>query len=232
MAASTYYDQVQQLYIAYFGRPADPVGLAYWAANIDAANGSVAGIVAGFSASNESQALYAGTTTAQKVSSIYLALFNRSPEAAGLAYWVAQIDSGAASQAQAAYTIQSSAGAGDATAVANKLAAAKAFTAQIDTTAEIAGYSGTTAAAAARTFLSSVDATAASLATATAAATLANTVAAVTHTTAPPAGQTFVLTDATLHDGATFTAVDDSAVQVVGAQDLSTSTAANGGLIL
>ena len=37
MAASTYFAQVQQLYIAYFGRPADPIGQAYWAANIDAA---------------------------------------------------------------------------------------------------------------------------------------------------------------------------------------------------
>jgi hypothetical protein len=231
MAASTYFDQVQQLYIAYFGRPADPVGLAYWAANIDASGGSVAGIVAGFSASTESQVLFAGTTTAQKVSSIYLSLFNRSPESAGLAYWVAQIDAGAVTQAQAAYQIQSSAGAGDATAVANKLTAAKAFTAQLDTSAEIAGYSGATAAAAARTFLSSVDATPASLATATGAAALANTVAAVTHTTTAP-GQTFILTDALQDSGGTFTAVDDSAVQVVGAQDLSAATAANGGLIL
>jgi hypothetical protein len=29
MAASTYFDQVQKLYIAYFGRPADPVGLNF-----------------------------------------------------------------------------------------------------------------------------------------------------------------------------------------------------------
>lgn len=228
MAASTYFDQVQQLYIAYFGRPADPVGLAYWAANIDAANGSVAGIVAGFSASTESQALYAGTTTAQKISSIYLALFNRSPEAAGLAYWVAQLDSGTVTQAQAAYQIQSSAGAGDAAAVANKLAAAKAFTAQIDTSAEIAGYSGATAAASARTFLSSVDATAASLTTATAAATLANTVATVTHTTTPATGQTFVLSEAPLDSGSTFAADAGSAVQVVG---VSTATVAHDGVI-
>lgn len=228
MAASTYFDQVQQLYIAYFGRPADPVGLAYWASNIDAANGSVAGIVAGFSASTESQMLFAGSTTAQKVSSIYLSLFNRSPESAGLAYWVAQIDAGAVTQAQAAYQIQSSAGAGDAAAVANKLAAAKAFTAQIDTAAEIAGYAGATAAASARAFLSGVDAMAASLATATAAATLANAVAAVTLVTTPAPGQTFVLTDATLHDSGTFTADTDAAVQLVGTLDLSTYPAANG----
>jgi len=204
MAASTYFDQIQQLYIAYFGRPADPVGLAYWAANVDAANGSVAQVIAGFSASTESGVLYAGATTAQKVSSIYLALFNRNPEAAGLAYWVAQIDSGTVSQAQAAYQIQSSAGPGDAASVANKLAAAKAFTAQIDTSAELAGYVGTTAASNGRAFLNGVDATPASLAAATSTTTLATSVATATNTTIttpgtpvvplPTTPQTFTLT--------------------------------------
>lgn len=42
MAAATYFNQIQQLYIAYFGRPADPVGLTFWATQVDAANGSVA----------------------------------------------------------------------------------------------------------------------------------------------------------------------------------------------
>ncbi|WP_426116491.1 beta strand repeat-containing protein [Pseudomonas sp. DSP3-2-2] len=202
MAASTYFDQIQQLYIAYFGRPADPVGLAYWAANVDAANGSVAQVIAGFSASTESGVLYAGATTAQKVSSIYLALFNRNPEPAGLAYWVAQIDSGTVNPAQAAYQIQTSAGPGDATSVANKLAAAKAFTAQIDTSAELAGYVGTTAASSGRAFLNGVDATPASLVAATSTTTLATSVATATNTTTTPpvtpvtpaTGQTFTLT--------------------------------------
>lgn len=200
MAASTYFDQIQQLYIAYFGRPADTVGLAYWSAIVDAANGNVSQVIGGFSASTESTVLYAGATSAQKISSIYLALFNRLPEAAGLAYWVAQIDSGKISQAQAAYQIQSSAGPGDATAVANKLAAARAFTAQLDTPAEIAGYTGTTAAALARGFLASVDATPASLTTATAPAALTASVAAASNTpttpTTPavPGPQTYTLT--------------------------------------
>ncbi|KFE43828.1 DUF4214 domain-containing protein [Pseudomonas syringae] len=163
MAASTYFAQVQQLYIAYFGRPADTIGLDYWAKNIDAANGSIASVIAGFSASAESAALFGGTTTAQKVAAIYQNAFGRAPEPAGLNYWVAQLDSGKISQAQASWTIQQSAGAGDAAAVQNKLVAAQAFTAQIDTTAEILGYQGAAPAAAARAFLQTVDATPASL---------------------------------------------------------------------
>ena len=216
MAASTYFDQIQQLYIAYFGRPADPVGLSFWANQVDAANGSVAAVIAGFAASLESNALYAGVATAQKVSAIYLNLFNRLPEAGGLAYWVQQIDSGTVSQAQVAYQIQSSAGPGDASAVANKLAMAKAFTAQIDTGAEITGYNGAVAAAYGRAFLTSVDSTPASVNSAT--ASLTNSVAAATGTTvAPPVtpgtptstvGATYVLTTST--DNLTAAAGDDT----------------------
>jgi hypothetical protein len=178
MAASTYLDQVQQLYIAYFGRPADTVGQAYWAAQIDAANGSIASVISGFSSSTESQALFSNLTSAQKVAAIYQNAFGRSPEPTGLAYWVAQLDAGSVSQAQASWTIQQSAGLGDAAAVANKLAAAKAFTAQLDTPAEVAGYTGAAAAVSARAFLTTVDATPGSLTAANAAAP--NAVAAAT----------------------------------------------------
>lgn len=201
MAASAYFNQVQQLYIAYFGRPADPTGLNFWAANIDAAGGNLSGVIAGFSASSESKALYASATTAQLVSSIYVALFNRNPEPAGLAYWVQQIDSGTVSGPRAAYEILSSAGPGDASAIANKVSAATAFTNQIDTQAEISGYVGGTAAAYGRAYLSGVDATPVSLNNATASSSLATTVATATGTnivvTTPPVtstGQTFTLT--------------------------------------
>ncbi|MCO8164193.1 DUF4214 domain-containing protein [Pseudomonas sp. 21LCFQ010] len=164
MAAADYFDQVQKLYIAYFGRPADPAGLNYWAANIDAAGGNFSAAIAGFAASAESQALYAAGTTAQLVTSVYIALFNRPPEAAGLAYWVSQIDAGTISGAGAAYQILTSAGPGDAAAIANKVTAANAFTANIDTSAELAGYSGASSAAIARAWLAKTDATPFSLA--------------------------------------------------------------------
>ena len=214
MAAATYFNQIQQLYIAYFGRPADPVGLTFWATQVDAANGSVAAVIAGFSTSSESNALYAGVPTAQKVSAIYLNLFNRLPEPAGLMYWVTQIDSGAVTQAQAAYQIQSSAGPGDASAVANKLAMANAFTAQIDTATEISGYSGAISAAYGRAYLASVDATSASvssannnLLSAVATATGTSLSTPVTPTPSSPAGATYALT--TGIDTFTGTAGDD-----------------------
>lgn len=48
MAASDYMDQVQKLYIAYFGRPADPTGLNYWSSQVNAAGGNMVVAIAGF----------------------------------------------------------------------------------------------------------------------------------------------------------------------------------------
>jgi len=184
MAAST--QTIQKMYIAYFGRPADTIGLQYWADKTEAQ------IIAGFSASSESQALFGNQGSAAKVNAIYNNLFARDAEPAGLQYWVQKLNSGEVSQAEAMYTILNNAGAGDATAVANKLAAAEAFTAQIDTTPEILGYTGANAAQSAREWLGKVNANAASLDAAKASAPAA--LAAAAGASAGDSGKTFTLT--------------------------------------
>lgn len=236
MAASTYLNQIQQLYIAYFGRPADPVGLTFWATQVDAANGSVAAVIAGFASSQESSALYSGVTVAQKVSAIYQNLFNRGPEPAGLAFWVQQIDSGALTQAQAAYQIMSSAGPYDALAAANKLTLANSFTAQIDTAAEISGYNGAVAAAYGRAYLASVDSTPASVSSATsnllsavATATGTSLSTPVTPTPSSPAGATYALT--TGIDTFTGTAGDDLFTALINTTTPANSTLTAGDTI-
>ena len=189
MAASTYFAQIQNLYIAYFGRPADPTGLNFWARKVDAANGNVDAVIAGFSASAESAALFGNKSSVDKVIAIYQNAFGRAPEPAGLAFWVQKLDSGEVTQAQASYTIQQNAGPGDKAAVENKLAAAQAFTAQIDTTAEIQGYQGEASAASARAFLAAVTQD-----PATATAAVAGAAAAVAASATGIAGSTFTLT--------------------------------------
>lgn len=193
MAASTYVDQIQKLYIAYFGRPADPVGLNYWATQVDATGGNLSVAIAGFSASLESATLYASTSSTEKITAIYLNLFNRTPETAGLNYWVQQLDQNTLSPSNAAWQIMSNAGAGDSQAVANKLAIANAFTAQLDTAAEISGYGGANAGAFARQFLRTVDSTSASVVTATSGLTDA-VARATTPTDTSPGSRTFTFT--------------------------------------
>jgi len=146
-------EDLQKLYIAYFGRPADPAGLQFYSPK------SVNDVLSSFAASTESEVLYASSSTQQLVNAIYSFLFNRPAEAAGLAYWTNQINSGQLTSAQAAYQILSSAGPGDSTAIANKVAAANAFTDDLDTNAEIVGYSGANATAVARAYLATIDST-------------------------------------------------------------------------
>lgn len=214
MAAATYFNQVQQLYIAYFGRPADPVGLNYWAASIDAAGGNFDTVISGFSSSLESKALYAGSDTSQLVTSIYVALFNRPPEPAGLAYWVGLIDSNTVTGPRAAYQIMISAGSGDATAIANKVAAANAFTANIDTSAELAGYSGASSAAIARAWLAKVDATPYSIANLTNDATkgVADATGIQPGVPTAPAGPSFTATK----DGSNVVTLTNAGIGTIG----------------
>ena len=145
-------ETIQKMYIAYFGRPADLAGLEYWA------DKSEAEIIAGFSASNESQALFGGSDAAAQVQAIYLNLFDRLPEPEGLDYWVARLDGGEVSQAEAMWEILQGAGEGDADAVANKLAAAQAFTAALDTDEEAQAYAGDDAASIVRAWLAGINA--------------------------------------------------------------------------
>ena len=153
-------DAVQRLYVAYFNRPADPAGLAYWesqlSSTVTATQAELEAIASGFSGSAEYAALYAGQTNAQIIDSLYMNLFSRHVEStAVLNAWAGWLTDGTYTFAQIALQLTYSAQGTDATAIANKLAASTAFTAALDTTAEIAGYAGTTAAAMARTWLAS-----------------------------------------------------------------------------
>ena len=60
-------DAVQRLYLAYFNRPADPIGLAFWESKLPsttvATQTQLAAIASGFSFSAEYASLYAGSNT-------------------------------------------------------------------------------------------------------------------------------------------------------------------------
>jgi len=150
-------DVVQCAYIAYYGRPADAAGLSYWEAQLTQAGGNLNAIATAFGNSAESQALYGSQSVAQMVSNIYEQSFNRAPDAAGSAYWVGQISSGAVSLASAALAIFNGATGSDKSIINNKLVVADAYTAVLTTdTVASSLYSGNTAAANARVFMSAV----------------------------------------------------------------------------
>lgn len=174
-----YDDVVQALYVAYFGRAADTGGLANFQsqlaalnaprdfASVSAAystNASIRVLIDSFGNSAESAALYSGTTTAF-VTAIYRNIFNREPDAEGLAFWVEAINGTGLSKANASLSIMAAAlsntsaqGMLDGALVTNKTTIASDFAFAIDTAAEFEGYKGEGAAAAVRSMLASVTA--------------------------------------------------------------------------
>lgn len=181
---ATYTAAIQKLYVAYFNRPADPDGLAFWEGIVTNAAGDTTAVAAAFAATAEYEAEYGDKTNTEVVTQIYQNLFGRAPDATGLAFWVNALDKNLMTIDKAVTTIAAGAVNADGTAnadgeiFANKVTAAAAFTAAVDTPAEKAGYAGDDALAAAKAFISGIE-TDAELEAAIAPAALNASVAAV-----------------------------------------------------
>ena len=76
--------QVQNLYLAYFGRPAEQAGLTYWTAQTSA---TVDQVSAAFAQQTEYTATYGSLTRLQTVDKLYQNLFGRTAQSNELAYW-------------------------------------------------------------------------------------------------------------------------------------------------
>jgi hypothetical protein len=130
--------QIQNAYVAFFNRPADVAGLTYWSSYA----GSSADLLNTFAQSAEYKSLYSGMNNTQLVNAVYQNLFGHAPDVKGLEYWVDNLSTGKLSIGNIADAINKGALSTDATIIANKVAAATAFTAALDTTAEELAYAG------------------------------------------------------------------------------------------
>lgn len=169
---------VQQLYISYFGRPADTGGLQNFERQLAQLGGptdiqqldsayrtspAIRALVDSFGASEESAALYKGDNT-EFVTAIYKNVLNRSPDGGGLKYWVGAIDNGSLTRASASLSVMagalantSSQGQLDGLLVRNKVAVGMNFTNAL-LRSPLNGYNGNLAAGQARAMLDSVTA--------------------------------------------------------------------------
>ena len=135
MAFAAYLDAVQKIYIAFYQRPADPAGLRYWAQRMDTAGGDQAAVIDAFATSPEAVALYGpidANTIGTVVDAIYLALYNRAPDADGKKFYVDGFNAGTFTPGTIALNILNGASNDDAVAIANKLVVANQFTQQVD----------------------------------------------------------------------------------------------------
>ena len=85
------YNLAQNLYIAYYGRPADPAGRAYWAGQADLAGG-FDNVVDAFGNSSEYNGRFAGMADNERVTKIYQQTLGRDPDGDGLAWYVKQLN--------------------------------------------------------------------------------------------------------------------------------------------
>ncbi len=146
---------IQSIYVALFGRPADPAGLQFWTEQLDSGV-PFSSIVRSISASSEFQDRFEGLSNAAIVDSIYQSLFGRQADAAGRDFFVDLIEKGTLDFGLLAVTILDAAKNTDAEIVENKVQAAILFTESLGTPEEIAAYTGSNAADAARLFLLNV----------------------------------------------------------------------------
>jgi hypothetical protein len=173
VADEQYNNALQHLYVAYFGRPADPLGLQYWErqlkqigapsdpAGLSASyrsSAQVRAIVDAFANSLESQQLFPGAT-ATFVDGVYRNLFNRGAELPGLAWWTNAIDSGVITRSEAALMIMLGAQNDDALGVRNKIAVAERFYGILtQRTSDVLNYTGNRNNEIARRMMAMVDA--------------------------------------------------------------------------
>jgi len=178
LLATDYNTVVQQLYIAYFGRPADPTGLANFTARLAeenappgiqdlntayTSNPRIRAVVDNFGTSPESAALYSGNTETF-LNSIYRNVLGRNADADGLRFWVDAIDNKGLTRANASFSIMAAGlvnnspqGLADAALIRSRVAVASRFTSSLDTPAEVNAYSGDSAAGVARSMLANVN---------------------------------------------------------------------------
>ena len=155
-----YTTQIEQLYVAYFDRPADVYGLAFWNNRLNT-GGSISEISNQFSTSAEYLATFAGLDLYQTVTRVYQNLFNRAPDTAGLVYWVTALTNHSVTIANVVEVITNAALANPASevdhvSIVSKVAAATAFTHALVTPEQIAAYSGSGPALVAKEWLAPI----------------------------------------------------------------------------
>lgn len=94
---------ISNLYYGYFGRAGDAAGISFWEAELDSGQSSLSEIANAFATQPEATSTYAflSAPNAQPadieafVSQVYQNLFNRAPDADGLAFWSGRLGAGA-----------------------------------------------------------------------------------------------------------------------------------------
>jgi hypothetical protein len=168
---------LEGIYVAYYGRAADPAGLTYWLGQ-ETAGLTDSAIAMAFVPQTETLALYPAlntpaalqsspTSQASFINSVYQNLFGHSADAPGLSYWQSQLTAGA-NPGFMVYQIIIGATGNDATTIANRETVSSSYTnAVIAQTEPPISWNVNTDPAQSRAIIATVNSTAISVTTAT-----------------------------------------------------------------
>ena len=133
-------DQVESLYVGYFGRAGDPYGTQSWTQAVSTGKVTISSVAALFSTSPEAQGKYPYLAAPQVadptqfVGQVYQNLFNRIPDQAGLTFWVNYLNQNKGNPTAVGTfisTVISSAQGVDGATITNKVSVATDFTQKV-----------------------------------------------------------------------------------------------------
>jgi hypothetical protein len=123
--------QMQEVYIAYYGRAADPDGQQWWAEQLREGGGDLSAVIQQFGLSAEFDESYGHLGSGELVDTVYLNMFGRAPDDAGRAFYVGQLETGTMTLQTVTLDILNGAQNEDATIISNKVECAEYFTSEV-----------------------------------------------------------------------------------------------------
>ncbi|WP_146804283.1 DUF4214 domain-containing protein, partial [Bisbaumannia pacifica] len=150
-------DRVQDVYIAYYGRPGDPAGLNFWANQLVQQGGNIASIINPFGMSEEFNVRFGGLSNEVLVNNIFQQVFNRDADELGLNFYTNLLENGELTLSEIAITVLGGAQGIDEQTLLHKKFISNVFSTLVDQGA--IDYDSIVDANNAREFLAQVDAT-------------------------------------------------------------------------
>lgn len=138
VASASPEDDVQTMYVSYYGRPADPGGFEYWVNRLSEEGWSTHFINA-FGNSAEYVNRFGGLSSAELVDNLYIQILNRHAEPGGLNWYTNLLDTGQRSLSEIAVEIAGGVQNDDVITLDNKVYVAHYFTEEVARTGHAYG---------------------------------------------------------------------------------------------
>lgn len=133
MATQSSIDLAQQMFVAYYGRPGDPGGLAFWADKFDTTSDLTLALTQ-FGNSSEFTDNFGALSPSDLISNLYQQMYGHPPDSGGLDFYLNRLDTGAATLASIAKQIADGSQNSDLDTLNNRIEVANTFTTQVDST--------------------------------------------------------------------------------------------------